>query len=110
MNPIRSQTEAPRDVQHVGAAGPYELEVLVRVLGSGSLEIEGQVTRARSVHEPIVGLPVVLFDADALVSTTQGRTNALGEFDMVGQPDTRYFIALGEAQDAPCMLIWEGKL
>jgi hypothetical protein len=96
------------DIQLVGGVGAYEVDVLVRVLPTAQVEIVGQVTHAGRIHEPVGGLAVVLYDAQAMEAAAQTRTNAFGEFDLHGDARARYALALGEERDAPCLLIWEG--
>jgi hypothetical protein len=97
------------DVQLVSNAGPYEVEVLVRVLSPADIEIVGQVTWAGRVHEPVSDLELVLYDADALVPVGTARTNHFGEFTLGRLRALRYYVSLGATKDAPCLLIWEGE-
>ena len=96
------------DVQLVGRTGPYEIEVLVRVLSPTEIELLGQVTLAERVHEPVCNVGVVLYDAEALRAVASVRTNHFGEFDLGRLPSARYFVAVGGTQEAPTMLVWEG--
>jgi hypothetical protein len=96
------------DVQLVCQAGAYGCEVFVRVLGGDQVEIVGQVTWAARFHEPVSHLDVVLFDADAMEPVGRVKTDHFGEFDLGRLPSGRYYVALGVAQDAPCVLVWEG--
>jgi hypothetical protein len=96
------------DVQLVGGVGPFEVDVLIRVLPTGRIEIVGQVTHAERIHEPVGNLAVALCDADAIDTVARTRTNAFGEFDLGGVREGRYALALGEGRDAPWLLVWEG--
>ena len=96
------------DTQLVGRTGPYEVEVLVRVLSDDEIEILGQVTLAERVHEPVCNTRVVLYDAEALTAVGSVRTDHFGEFDLGRLPSARYFIAVGGKHEAPTMLVWEG--
>lgn len=103
---LRSGTHA--DVQLVAGCGPYELDVLIRVLDAKRVEIVGQVTRAERVHEPVGGLDLVLYDAEAMARVASVGTDTFGEFQLSGLASGRLVLALGVARDAPCVLIWEG--
>lgn len=96
------------DVQLVAGAGPYEVDVLVRVLPAGGIEIVGQITGSERLHEPVCRLPLGLYDADALACVARTETDHFGEFEMKGLGAARYVLALGAEPDAPCMAVWEG--
>jgi hypothetical protein len=96
------------DVQLVGGVGPFEVDVLIRVLPTGRIEIVGQVTRAERLQEAVPDLPVLLCDGDTLAVLARTRTNAFGEFDVAGAREGRYALSLGDGPDAPWLLLWEG--
>ena len=96
------------DTQLVGRTGPYEVEVLVRVLSEDEIEILGQVTLAERVHEPAPRVRVVLYDADATGAVQAVQTDHFGEFNLGRRPSAHYFVAVGGLGEAPSMLIWEG--
>jgi hypothetical protein len=97
------------DVQLVGGAGPYEVDVLVRVLPEDQVEIVGQVTGAGRLHEPVCALTVGLFDAGALECVGRATTDPFGEFVLQRVRSARYVLAFGSGSDAPCMAVWEGE-
>lgn len=97
------------DIQLIGGAGRYEIDLLLRVLPGSDLEIVGQVTVADRVYEPVFGLHVALCDADTLAVVHETRTDPMGEFDMKGLRASRYALILGNDADAPCLFVWEGE-
>jgi hypothetical protein len=110
---VRSRTDLRTgsipDVQLIGGAGPWEVDLLIRVLPTGRLEIVGQVTSADRVYEPVWGLQLSLCDADSLEVVGRTRTDAMGEFDLRGLRAARYALVFGNDSEAPCLLVWEGE-
>lgn len=96
------------DFKLVGGAGPYEVDVLIRVLSTQAIEVIGQVTGGDLLHEPVSRLSLRLFDADALECKANTTTNHFGEFTLTGRRGDRYVLALGPEEDAPVMEIWDG--
>ena len=97
------------DFQLICGAGPYELDILVREFEAPlRVEIGGQVTRASQVHEPIPNLRLVLLEAAAATEITATHTDSFGEFEFDSQREGRYGIRIGEAPDAPCVILWDG--
>ncbi len=97
------------DTKLVCGAGPYEVDVLVREFAAPEcLEFLGQVTRGDSIHHPVAELPLSLVRAEPgeVVSTTS--TDEFGEFDLSSDPVGAYGLRLGDDDDAPCVLVWEG--
>ena len=103
---LRSGVHA--DIQLVAGAGPYELDVLVRVLEPGRYELVGQVTTTERAYEPVRRLPLVLYDADAMRVMARTETDAFGEFTIRELDTADCVLALGDRREAPCVLIWEG--
>ena len=104
---LRSGTIA--DVQLVCGAGPYEIDVLLRVSDtSPDLDVVGQITRADSVHEPVPDLTLVAFECDALRPVAKACTDSFGGFELKLDQSGRYALAMGESTKAPCILLWEG--
>ena len=98
------------DTQLVGRTGPYEVEVLVRVLSTDEIEILGQVTLAERVHEPAPKVRVVLYDAAGRGAVEAVQADHFGEFDLGRRPAAgRYFLVVGGRDEAPTMPIWEGR-
>jgi hypothetical protein len=104
------RTGALEDIQLLCAAGPYELDVLVREHeGPTRLEIVGQVTLAGRVYEPVPNLRLQLIEAHGEYPAQQARTDDFGEFDLAsGETRKRYGLRIGDAPEAPCVLVWEG--
>ena len=96
------------DVQLVAGVGDYELDVLIRVLDGGRVDIVGQVTGRERIHEPVSRLGVMVYDADAMQAVAHAETDPFGEFEVTGLGAGRFVLALGTTRDAPCVLIWEG--
>lgn len=97
------------DFQLVCGAGPYELDVLVRGFESPRLvDIAGQITRAERLNEPVCALPLSLVEAESHRIDAATSTDDFGEFGFASRPDRMYGIQLGDAADAPCVLVWEG--
>lgn len=97
------------DIQLVCGAGPYELDVLVRELeGPTGVDFVGQITRAESIHEPVSDLPLTLVAAQEEQDVGDAITNEFGEFAFARQPNTAYGLRVGQHEDSPCVLVWEG--
>jgi hypothetical protein len=96
------------DVQLVCRAGPYELDILVREHADPvGLQIVGQVTLGGRIYEPAAHVHVELVEALAPVAATD--TDDFGEFEIGSRNKDRvYGLKVGEADDAPCVLVWEG--
>lgn len=106
---LRDGSGTLADFQLICGAGPYELDILVREFEAPlRLEIGGQVTRANQVHEPIANLRLVLLEAAAATEITATETDSFGEFEFDSQRQGRYGIRIGEAPDAPCVILWDG--
>lgn len=97
------------DHQLVCGVGDYELDVIVRELEtSRRLDIGGQVTQARALHDPARDVPLYLVEArnDDVLSAT--RTDEFGEFDFSAAGGSRYGLRVGDGELAPCVLVWDG--
>ncbi len=98
------------DIQLVCGAGPYEVDVLMRVSDTNDdLHVVGQITRADSVHEPVPDLALVAFECEELKPIAKASTDCFGGFDMQLKQGGRYALAMGESTKAPCILLWEGS-
>ncbi len=96
------------DLQLIAGVGPYEIDVLIRMLGEGRIEIVGQVTGAERIQEAIAQLPLALYETGGLTCVARAETDAFGEFQLHGKASGRYVLALGASRAAPCLLIYEG--
>lgn len=96
------------DLQLIAGVGPYEVDVLIRMLEEGRVEIIGQVTGAERVQEPVTHLPLSLYETGELSCVARCETDAFGEFQLHGKASGRYVLALGASRAAPCLLIYEG--
>ena len=97
------------DFQLICGVGEYELAILVREHEAPlRLEIGGQVTQADQVHVPVSGLEVTLLDATAETVITTTSTDEFGEFVFGSQRQDSYGIRIGEAPDAPCVILSDG--
>ena len=97
------------DFQLVCGAGPYEVDVLVRGFESPAVvDIAGQVTRADRFDEPVSDLPLALVESQTRRIEFSTSTNEFGEFGFSSSPGPVYGIRLGDGEDAPCVLVWEG--
>ena len=102
--------EALVDLQLICGAGPYELDVLLREQGNGGvLDIIGQVTRAESIYEPVSSLRLDLVEGRGSETVACTETDNFGEFDLAAEREGIFGLRLGDATDAPCILIWEGE-
>ena len=102
--------EALVDFQLVCGAGPYELDVLLREQAKGGvLDIVGQVTLAESIYEPVARLRLDLVEAAGSETVASTETDNFGEFDLASERESMFGLRLGDASDAPCVLIWEGE-
>ncbi len=102
--------EALVDLQLVCGAGPYELDVLLREQAKGGvLDIVGQVTLAESIYEPVARLRLDLVEARGSKTVACTETDTFGEFDLASEREGVFGLRLGDASDAPCVLIWEGE-
>ena len=100
---------ATADLQLITGAGTYELDVLVRSLAPGELEVSGQVTTSTGTNEPVQRLTIALLDAEGRLLVAHTRTDALGEFTLRGLRTSRYVLTLGITRDAPRItLLTEG--
>ncbi|MHC4934464.1 MAG: hypothetical protein ACYTGV_20000 [Planctomycetota bacterium] len=100
---------APAYLQLVSGAGPYELEVLVRKADNPArLELVGQVSNASRWYDPVADLRLELVEADSSEAVADTRTNDFGEFDLITPGEACYGLRLGDAEDAPCVLVWGG--
>jgi hypothetical protein len=108
--PRGARAGALEDIQLICGAGPYELDILVREHdGPTQLEIVGQVTLAGRVYEPVPNLRLQLIEAHGEYPVQQARTDDFGEFDLASRAKrSRYGLRVGDASDAPCVLVWEG--
>jgi len=98
------------DFQLVCGAGPFELDVLVRELRlPHGIELAGQVTSAESIYDPVGSLPLSLVDADEMRIVSCTTTDPFGEFDLNSRRPGQFGLRLGEAPDAPVVLVWEEK-
>ena len=105
-----ARCEALVDLQLVCGAGPYELDVLLREQPNrGVFDIVGQVTRAESIYEPVAQLSLQLVEAHESETVACTETNTFGEFDFAAAREGAFGLRLGDATDAPCILIWEGE-
>ncbi len=102
--------EALVDLQLVCGAGPYALDVLLREQAKGGvLDIVGQVTLAESIYEPVAHLRLDLVEAAGSETVACTETDNFGEFDFASKGEGIFGLRLGDASDAPCVLIWEGE-
>ena len=97
------------DVQLIGGAGRYEVDLLIRVLPGRRVTFVGQITVSGRVYDPVFGLRLALCDADTRDLVCETRTDPMGEFDMQGLPSARYALILGNDAQAPCLFVWEGE-
>ena len=112
IRPARAtaRCEALVDLQIVCGAGPYELDVLLREQANrGVFDIVGQVTRAESIYEPVRQLSLQLVEARGSETVALTETDSFGEFDFASAGQGTFGLRLGDAADAPCVLIWEGE-
>jgi hypothetical protein len=57
----------------------------------------------------VPNLRLELVEAAGAYPVTQARTDDFGEFDMASRDKRRrYGLRVGDAPDAPCVLVWEG--
>jgi len=104
------RSDALVDLQLVCGAGPYELDVLLREqAGRGVFDIVGQVTRADCIYEPVAQLSLQLVEAQGADAVACTETDTFGEFDFAADREAVVGLRLGDAADAPCVLIWEGE-
>ena len=98
------------DLQLVCGAGPFELDVVVAEHASPpSLDINGQVTRAGCIHEPVRSLELSVIEAVDRRVVGGTATDEFGEFGFAALAAQPYGLRLGDRPDAPCILIWEGE-
>lgn len=96
------------DTKLICGAGPFEVDVLVREFARAEgLEFHGQVTWAERVHEPVTGIPVALITPARNAVLGDAATNEFGEFDLRSPPMAQVGLRIGDAPDAPCLLVWE---
>lgn len=97
------------DYKLVCEAGSYELDVLVReVEEPRGFELQGQVTHAGKIHEPVARLTVDLVQPPDAARVSASKTDDFGEFGFDRRSEGVYGLRLGEGDDAPCVLVWEG--
>jgi hypothetical protein len=106
----RARGAAGADLHLICGAGPYELDILMRERErAAQLEMAGQVTWGGSIYEPVSGLDLELVEARVDQSVTATQTDEFGEFDLLSPSQGVYGVRLGEAEDAPCVLVWDGE-
>ncbi len=97
------------DVQLVCGVGDFELDVFVcEREGPLRLDINGQITRAGSIHDPVADLQLSLVEPEAPSVVDGTATDRFGEFGFASLSERPYGLRLGTAADAPCVLVWEG--
>lgn len=96
------------DLHLICGAGPYELDILMRE-APRELEMTGQVTRAGRIFEPVARLPLMVVETPSVMAVASTETDSFGEFDLASPRDGRYGVRLGEGDDAPCVLVWDGE-
>jgi hypothetical protein len=109
MVPVGLRAGALADFQLICGAGPYELDLLVRDLeAEPTLEFAGQVTRGGWMNEPVPDLPMILVEASRSDVVAEAETDGFGEFGLSSAREGHYGLLLGDGEDAPCVLVWEG--
>lgn len=98
------------DVQLLCDAGPYELDLLVRVHPArGEFDLLGQVTLGGSIYKPVAHLELTLLEGTHRREAARTRTDDFGEFDLMsGDVALVYGLRVGEGDQAPCVLVWDG--
>lgn len=98
------------DVQLLCDAGPYELDLLVRVHPArGEFDLLGQVTRGGSIYKPVADLELTLLEGAERREAARTRTDDFGEFDLMsGDVALVYGLRVGEGDQAPCVVVWDG--
>jgi hypothetical protein len=99
------------DVQLLCDAGPYELDLLVRVHPErGEFDLLGQVTLGGSIYKPVADLELTLIEGSDRREAARTRTDDFGEFDLMsGDAHLVYGLRIGEGPEAPCVLVWDGS-
>lgn len=104
-----SRGSALVDFQLLCGAGEYELDVLVReCTDPARFEIVGQVTRAGHIYAPVADLRLTLVRPDSARRLLDTCTDQFGEFNLSAPCKDTYGLRLGDAPDAPCVLVAEG--
>ena len=114
LRPASGRTRSARgscvrsDVQLVCGVGVYELDVLVRALDRPhELEFIGQLTRADAINVPAVEVALRLVRSDETCPISSTRSDSFGEFAFESVPSATYGLRVGDADDSPCVLVWE---
>jgi hypothetical protein len=100
------------DVQLLCDAGPYQLDLLVRVHPArDEFDLLGQVTLGGSIYRPVADLELTLVAADGHREPAGTRTDEFGEFDLMsGDARLVYGLRVGDEAGAPCVRVWDGSL
>ena len=102
------RTGVVSDLQLVCGVGIYELDVLVRELDRPhELEFIGQLTRADAINVPAVEVALTLVRPDEAWPIASTRSDSFGEFAFGRLPSAAYGLRVGDADDAPCVLVWD---
>ena len=98
------------DVQLLCDAGPYQLDLLVRVHPArGEFDLLGQVTLGGSIYRPVAGLELTMVEAGDRREAACTKTDDFGEFDLMsGDARLVYGLRVGHGAEAPCALVWDG--
>jgi len=89
--------------QLIGEVGAHCVAMLVQIDDDG-IRIVGLVT---SANVPAADLDVELFDGSSGAVRQTVRTNAFGEFDLIGPLDERWAIRVGDDPYTPRIRLWE---
>ena len=98
------------DIQLVGNAGPYLIDMLVRDIDEPDrVGVSGMVISKGDESEPAadLNLQVVNGLGDPIMSSM--TTNEFGEFRMLVPRRDTTGLRLGRNVDAPCLLLWEDE-
>ncbi|MHC4973269.1 MAG: hypothetical protein ACYTG3_13155 [Planctomycetota bacterium] len=103
--------EVTDDVQLLCDAGPYELDLLVRVHPArGEFDLLGQVTLGGSIYRPVADLELTLVAGADELDAARTRTDDFGEFDLMsGDAGLAYGLRVGAGAEALCVLVWDGN-
>lgn len=97
------------DLQLYCSVGPYEIEIRVRGYDCPEiLDIAGQVTRAESRHEPVVGLLFALVDVNGEDVFSMQLTDEYGEFGFSASPRGSLGVRVEGPEVSASILVWEG--
>lgn len=97
------------DLQLVCGVGVYELDVLVRELDRPhGIELIGQLTQADQINVPAVRVGLTLVRPDEARPVSSTRSDSFGEFAFGRLPSAVYGLRVGDADDSPCVLVWDG--